>query len=92
MKKQTVPSHTVSFLDREYLESYNTLVGVRCGNMIYVDKAKYSVTTTRALNRWLRDWYGMSKPNPTRVSNTELVRIAVTGSYNQPTKKEETLE
>lgn len=55
-------------------QSYRTVIAAVKNRILYIDKNKYSVTTSKYLNIWIRD-YARNYADKKEVSNNELLEV-----------------
>lgn len=55
-------------------QSYSTIIAAVKNGILYIDKDKYSVTTSKYLNIWLRE-YACGYSEKREISNNELLEV-----------------
>lgn len=55
-------------------QSYRTVIAAVKNGILYIDKDKYSVTTSKYLNIWIRE-YARNYADKKEVSNNELLEV-----------------
>lgn len=66
--------YNIQIKDMTIFQSYRTVIAAVKNGVLYIDKDKYSVTTSKYLNIWIRD-YARRYSEKKEVSNNELLEI-----------------
>lgn len=66
--------YNIQIKNMTIFQSYQTVIAAVKNGTLYIDKDKYSVTTSKYLNIWIRD-YARNYADKKEVSNNELLEM-----------------
>lgn len=66
--------YNIQIKDMTIFQSYRTVIAAVKNGILYIDKDKYSVTTSKYLNIWIRD-FARGYSEKKEVSNNELLEV-----------------
>ena len=72
--RPVVNQYSIAFDGIEVFQSYNTVIACIKDKILYIDKIKYSRTTSKYLNAWIRD-HARKYEKIEKISNSELLEI-----------------